>query len=118
RREEFAGTRRAIVQITVDGAHDRRALQIQLRRVDRDVRIRERRFRLVDARAALFRDFGGDEFAELAIAHVFAARLVERRAPLLRGGLRLTQRERVAGVIDHEQHLALPDLLVVHYIYR
>ncbi|MGF6259821.1 hypothetical protein OKW49_000722 [Paraburkholderia youngii] len=72
----------------------------------------------VDARTAFFEHFGGDEIAELTVARVFAARLIERRATLLRGCLGLTQGERVARLIDSEQHLALLDLLVVHDLDR
>ena len=117
RRHVFARTRRAIVEITIDGTHDRRALQIEPRGIDSDIRIRQRRFRRLHARVAFLGHFTRDEVAERAVAGVFATRLIERCAALQRRGLRLAQRECVARLIDDEQHLAGVHRLVVDHVH-
>ncbi|SAL82780.1 hypothetical protein AWB68_06651 [Caballeronia choica] len=116
RRHVLAGTRRAVVQIAVDGAHDRRALQVQARGIDRDFGVRERGFRLLHASTRFLGRLARDQVAELAVAHVLAARLVECRTALLRGRLRLAQRERIARLVDHEERLAAQDPLIVDHL--
>ena len=117
-RHVFADARRAIVQVAVDRADDRRALQVQARGVERHLRVLDRGLALFDAGAALLDLFARDEVAELQVARVFALRLRERRAALVERRFGEAFRERVARLVDHEQHLAALDRLVVDHLHR
>jgi hypothetical protein len=77
-------------------------LQIQLCGIHRDLRVGQRGFILFDPLAAFFGHFARHQIAQLTVAHIFAAGLIEGGAPLLHGGLRLLQRERVTRLVDHE----------------
>ena len=117
-RHVFADARCAVVQVAVYGTDDRRALEVQLRGVERHLRIGDGGFTLFDARAAFLDLFARDQVTELQVARVFAFRLGERRAALGERGFGEAFRKRVAGLVDHEQHLAALDLLVVGDLHR
>ncbi|MNT50601.1 hypothetical protein D3C72_1875270 [compost metagenome] len=61
----------------------------------------------------LFRDFGGNQAVEIAVARGFAPRLRQRGALRRQRGQRLLQGQRVAVAVDLEQDFALLHMLVV-----